>query len=422
MPPPSNDIVLDRLTKFISLLWLPALMLFVVIWFKPDAISTLQGIGVRPQFLFFSICAAGIFLSWRFNRSRILFALIALLLSYAFIAAVAGKGRAVDESMVSLVIGTLLALNFLWITLIPERGVISGMGRLAAFIFAVESGMVLLILSVPALDPLLHEIQAYRTTRLFPESTLSVVTTATAGFTASIILARVIWMRSAIDAGILVSLLAAMFGINFIGASQAEALFFATAALVLQATIIQDSHARGYADELTGLPARRALDEQLMRLGKQYVIAMVDVDHFKKFNDEYGHDVGDQALRFVAAQLAHTRGRAQAYRYGGEEFTLVFRGKTLEEVWAYIDQSRERIENARFTIRAPDRPMGKPRKLKGPGSKKTVSVTVSIGAAQSDAEHRYPQEVIKAADKQLYSAKHAGRNRTAMIDLGSTRS
>jgi len=410
--------VLDRLIQSISLLWLPALMLFVAAWFKPEAIDILREVGVKPQLLFYSICTAGVFLSWRFNRSRILFALVSLLLAYAFVAAVAGKGRAVDESMVSLVIGTLLAVNYLWIVLIPERGVISSMGRLAAFIFAVEAGMVLVILSVPALAPVLHEIQAYRTARLFPEASLSVVTITAAGLTAGVILARVIWMRSAIEAGLLVSLLAAMFGINFIGVSQAEALFFATAALVLQATIIQDSHARVYTDELTGLPARRALDEQLMRLGKQYVIAMVDVDHFKRFNDEYGHDVGDQALRFVAAQLARTRGRAQAFRYGGEEFTLVFKGKTMEEVWTYIDQTRERIDNTRFTIRAPDRPEGKPRKQKGPGSKKTVSVTVSIGAAQRNAEHRYPQDVIKAADKQLYSAKQAGRNRTAMVGLG----
>lgn len=418
MQPLSANILIDRLTKSISLLWLPALMLFIAVWFKSETIETLREIGVKPQLLFYSICAAGIFLSWRFNRSRILFALVALLLSYAFIAAVAGKGRAVDESMVSLVIGTLLALNFFWIVLIPERGVISGMGRLAAFIFAVEAGMVLLILSVPTLAPVLREIQAYRAARLFPETSLSVVTVVAAGLTATVILVRMIWMRSAIDAGILVSLLAAMFGINFIGVSQAEALFFATAALVLQATIIQDSHARVYTDELTGLSARRALDEQMMRLGKQYVIAMIDIDHFKKFNNEYGHDVGDQALRFVATQLARTRGRAQVFRYGGEEFTLLFRGKTMEEVWAYIDQTRERIENARFTIRAPDRPKGKPRKPKGPGSKKTVSVTVSIGAAQRDTENQYPQDVIKAADKQLYIAKRAGRNRTAMIDFG----
>lgn len=411
-------VVLDRLTKSVSLLWLPIIMLWVSLWFKEEAIDVLRDVGVKPQLLFYSVCAAGVFLSWRFNRSRILFALITLLLSYAFMTAVAGKGRAVDENLVSLVIGTLLALNFFWIVLIPERGVISSMGRLAAFVFAVEAGLVLVILSVPTLAPVLDQIRAYQTPNRIPETSLSLVTIVTVGLTAAVILVRSIWTQSAIDAGLLAALLAAALGINYIGISQAEALFFATAALVLQVTIIRDSHARVYTDELTRLPARRALDEQLVRLGKQYVIAMVDIDHFKRFNDEYGHDVGDQALRFVAAQLARTKGRAQVYRYGGEEFTLLFRGKKLEEVWAYIDQTRERIDNARFTIRSADRPKNKPRNPEGPGSRKTMSVTVSIGAAQRDAEHRHPEDVMKAADKQLYSAKQAGRNRTAMVEFG----
>jgi diguanylate cyclase (GGDEF)-like protein len=411
-------IVFDRLTKSVSLLWLPVLLLWASVWFRDEAIQILRDVGVKPQLLFYTVCATGIFLSWRFNRSRILFALVTLLLSYAFITAVAGKERAVDENLVSLVIGTLLALNFFWIVLIPERGVSSSMGRLAAFVVAVEAGLVLLILSVPTLAPLLDEIRAYQTPHRIPETTLSLVTFVTVGLTASVIFVRALWIQSSIDAGLLVALLAAIVGVNDIGNSQAEALFFATAALVLQITIVRDSHARVYTDELTGLPARRALNEQLMRLGKQYVIAMVDVDHFKRFNDEYGHDVGDQALRFVATQLARTKGRAQVFRYGGEEFTLLFRGKTLEEVWTYIDQARERIDNARFTIRARGRPKNKPRDPKEPDHRKTLSVTVSIGAAHRDAEHRRPEDVIRAADKQLYNAKQAGRNRTAMTDFG----
>ena len=58
-----------------------------------------------------------------------------------------------------------------------------------------------------------------------------------------------------------------------------------------------------YHDELTGLPGRRALNEALLRVGSRYAVAMVDVDHFKHFNDAYGHEVGDQVLRMVAAQL-----------------------------------------------------------------------------------------------------------------------
>lgn len=408
----------NSLVKTASLLWLPALMLFLPIWFKSEAIEILRNVGIKPQLLFYTICAAGVFLSWRFNRSRILFALVALILSYAFISAVGGKGQAVEDNLVSLVIGTLLAINFFWIVLVPEQGVFSNMGKLAVFIFAAEAGAVLLVLSAPTLAPLLHQIQSFKSALITIDMPLSLVTLALLGVATFIIFIRTVVARSEINAGLLTALLAAAYGIVNIGESQAEALFFATAALILQVTIIRDSHARVYTDDLTGLPARRALDEQLMRLGKQYVIAMVDIDNFKKFNDKYGHDVGDQTLRFIAAQLRYCKGRAQVFRYGGEEFTLLFRGKTLTEVWTYIDQIRARIENARFTIRGSDRPKDKPHSAKKNRFSKTLSVTVSIGAAQRDAEHRHYSDVIKAADEQLFNAKNAGRNRTAMTDFG----
>src|SRR4029077_7824091 len=80
-----------------------------------------------------------------------------------------------------------------------------------------------------------------------------------------------------------------------------------------------------FVDALTGLPNRRALDEALARLSGDYALAMVDVDHFKQFNDTHGHDAGDRVLRSVAQQLRATRG-GQAFRYGGEEFCLLFTG------------------------------------------------------------------------------------------------
>lgn len=84
-----------------------------------------------------------------------------------------------------------------------------------------------------------------------------------------------------------------------------------------------------YQDELTSLPGRRALKEYLLKLGSEYTIAMFDIDHFKKFNDTHGHDVGDQVLRMVASKLATVSGRGKSFRYGGEEFTLVFSEKSL---------------------------------------------------------------------------------------------
>ncbi|MEK1908313.1 MAG: GGDEF domain-containing protein [Pseudomonas sp.] len=182
--------------------------------------------------------------------------------------------------------------------------------------------------------------------------------------------------------------------------------------LVVIAAVAQEAYQMAFRDELTGLPGRRVLNERLQRLGRNYVIAMADVDHFKKFNDTHGHDVGDQVLRLVASQLRKIGGGGRAYRYGGEEFTLVFPGKTLAECLPHLEVVRQAIEVYRIQLRdKQQRPrsdkQGKQRRSGGAASE--VSVTVSIGVAER-GQQSTPEEVIKAADKALYSAKSAGRN------------
>jgi GGDEF domain-containing protein len=168
-----------------------------------------------------------------------------------------------------------------------------------------------------------------------------------------------------------------------------------------------------FRDELTGLPGRRALNERLQRLGRQYVLAMADVDHFKRFNDTHGHDVGDQVLKMVASRLRKIGGGGRAYRYGGEEFTLVFPGRSVEECLPHLEAVRQSVESYALQLRdASSRPkddrLG--RAARGKVSTSQVSVTISIGVAERQGEQRTPDEVIKAADQALYGAKKAGRN------------
>ena len=101
------------------------------------------------------------------------------------------------------------------------------------------------------------------------------------------------------------------------------AWFSAFSAIALTLSMIFEAHHIAYTDELTGILGRRALMEHFLGLGKKYTVAMVDIDHFKNFNDTYGHDVGDEVLRRVARVLDGVKD-GRAFRYGGEEFTLVF--------------------------------------------------------------------------------------------------
>ena len=184
--------------------------------------------------------------------------------------------------------------------------------------------------------------------------------------------------------------------------------------LMIAAAVAHEAYQMAFRDELTGLPGRRALNERMQRLGRNYVLAMGDVDHFKKFNDTHGHDVGDQVLRLVASKLAKiSNGGGRAYRYGGEEFAIVFAGKTVEECLPHLEVIRESIANYSIQLRNPDnRPQDdlQGRQKRSGSGATSVSVTVSIGVAERLPEHRTPDEVLKAADQALYSAKGAGRN------------
>ncbi|MGI4838710.1 MAG: GGDEF domain-containing protein [Janthinobacterium lividum] len=191
--------------------------------------------------------------------------------------------------------------------------------------------------------------------------------------------------------------------------------------LMIAAAVAHEAYQMAFRDELTGLPGRRALNERMQRLGRNYVLAMTDVDHFKKFNDTHGHDVGDQVLRLVASKLSKVSGGGRAYRYGGEEFALVFAGKTLEECMPHLEVIRGVIAAYNIQLRNPDRPQDdlQGRQRRAGSAATSVSVTVSIGVCERMPEQRTPEEVLKAADQALYAAKGAGRN--CVVSYGQNR-
>jgi len=199
-----------------------------------------------------------------------------------------------------------------------------------------------------------------------------------------------------------------------VGAAPTASLYLMAASLILALSVIETSYSMAYRDDLTGLPARRALMRDLEALSGTYTLAMVDVDHFKKFNDRHGHDVGDQVLKMVAMRLGRAPGGGKAYRYGGEEFTLVYAGRIREDALPHLDEVREAVEHARFSVRSWTRPKNKPTQTKGgKAAGRTLSVTVSIGMADSTSKDPTPEKVLKKADQALYRAKKAGRNRVS---------
>ena len=232
---------------------------------------------------------------------------------------------------------------------------------------------------------------------------------------AFLLCAAALWRRrTPVEAGLLGASVAA--GLAYARPDDLR-YFLSAAVVVLGASLVENAFVLAFHDGLTGLPGRRALEERLAQVGRTYALAMLDLDHFKKFNDKHGHEVGDQVLKLVASRLRQVSGGGEAFRYGGEEFTVVFAGRTAAEAKAHMDALREDIAESSFTVRSPGRPSKKP---KGPLPSRTsvvtkeLKVTISVGVAERGAKYPSLDEVMKAADKALYQSKKAGRNRVSV--------
>jgi len=179
--------------------------------------------------------------------------------------------------------------------------------------------------------------------------------------------------------------------------------------------LIEDGRRLAFHDRLTGMPNRRAFEDRVARLRGDYALAVVDVDRFKVFNDRYGHETGDQVLRMVATTLDRVGGGGWACRYGGEEFVVVFPGLAAGEAADHLESLRIAIAERGFVVRSPARPKRRPRRTSKTRKDRRVRVTVSVGVASPGARRPMPDDVLRAADKAMYRAKNAGRNRVVAV-------
>lgn len=385
------------------------------------------------DFYYYAVFSAGALLAWRFHSSRVILVLLTLLLAHRAIdffsagrIVAAGPGRIAFE-----IVAFLLPVNFLVFSLIAERGfVVQAIFPRLGLLF-VESVLVAVLCAPGAV----HSPRILRLNLLnphwfawtkMPQLTLLAFITCLA-----VLLIRFLLRHKPVDNGLLWSLAATLLGLQAGAIGQIGSAYFATAGLILVASLVENSYFLAYHDELTSLPARRAFNDAVPALEPPYVVAAVDIDHFKNVNDTYGHDAGDQVLSMVAARLARINSGGHAYRVGGEEFTVLFPGKTIKEVLPSLEALHLAIAETSFRVRSttdrrkvprgPDRRGQKQRRAKSAERQKSgqLSVTISIGVAEPGGKTGRIEDVIQAADKALYRAKRGGRNRIESV--GSSR-
>jgi diguanylate cyclase (GGDEF)-like protein len=390
-------------------------VLLIAAWLLVPAMSGLPTVTVG-----YAVCAVhalGVILGIVFRRGRIVFALLMLAIAYACYPWLLRNGLAGFRARTVFAALCILApLNFALLVVASERGLFNSHGaRRLAVILVQAAGTWWIVLEAKT------DFVASVYSPIYPVPLLSAIPIPQWGMVtlvAGMVVALGAWLvrRQPLDLGLAGAIVAFGIAMSRVAVHNEFAMFVAAGGLILTITVLQDTFRMAFRDELTGLPSRRDLNERMMGLGRRYVIAMADVDHFKKFNDTHGHDLGDQVLKMVAMKLAGVGGGGTAYRYGGEEFTVLFPGKDLERALPHLDALRRDIESYRLALRAADRaPAAQTGRRKRGGFRdaKSVSVTISIGVAERNDKLATPEAVIKAADRALYRAKNKGRNQVS---------
>jgi diguanylate cyclase (GGDEF)-like protein len=181
---------------------------------------------------------------------------------------------------------------------------------------------------------------------------------------------------------------------------------------VTERKLLEDKlSALAMTDGLTGIANRRAFDEALerewkrtLRDGSQISLLLLDIDRFKAFNDNYGHQVGDDCLRSVAvAVTGAVRSTDIAARYGGEEIAIILPNTGMDAAAAVAEKIRAAVEALQLSHKG--NPEG--------GGHITVSIGAATALARIGGTIRMPESLLLSADNALYKAKHEGRNRVA---------
>ncbi|MEN8258356.1 MAG: GGDEF domain-containing protein [Thermodesulfobacteriota bacterium] len=394
---------------------------------KEEELHALLTILPALPYLLFSLLVV---IGWRYNNAGLIFSCLVLGFGY-FVFAL--KPAALQDTPLALMASFLLPFNLLFSSFYAKKRIFTPFGAIWAGLIVLQVCLVLLICaplqyelsspwrwlsrSMPGFAAI-HGAASQKILAFLASQVVfnlqAISTTIFLAYLLPFILLGYRFLRNLDIAltgymGTLVALLLALVADNSVSGLM---ICFSTAGIIMLITTIEASYSMAYLDELTGLRGRRSLNELMLNLGKTYAIAMLDIDHFKKFNDTYGHKTGDDVLKMVATVFSKIRGNAKTFRYGGEEFTAVFPGKTAEEAQPYLEKIRRDIEESGFVVRSKTRKKkSAENRGKDTETKKTVSVTISIGAATSSKKLDSPEKVIKAADAILYKAKKAGRNR-----------
>lgn len=392
--------------------------------------SLLNGVLEALSYFPYPVLAIGIFLSWRYNNTGLVLSSFSLVLMYLSLRTFGAPvyGENVLAPSVCKATLFLFPVNMIGFSMLLKRRIFTTLGSLYLFAFLLQ-----VLVAAIVFNPQGHAFLGFKTVFSYysPDAVNSVLAVSQGLtrfmngitrlpcllvllWTLMFLFIRYVYKRDIHLAGFSMIFASAMAGM-LMGGTLASAcvLFTASGALVIIASL-EGAFVMSDQDPLTGLNARKGLNALLNSLKEKAVLALVDLDHFNQFNDDYGPDTGDEVLKIVGDKLSDMIKGVRVFRYGGEEFLAVLPGLDGHKAERVLDEFRRKIEVFPFLTMQSQRKiiLPVPGKEIRPLNRKT-HITVSIGAAAFSG-HGQPHDVLKSADSALNKAKQQGRNRVVL--------
>jgi diguanylate cyclase (GGDEF)-like protein len=354
----------------------------------------------------------GLIFGWYFASSRMILSLLVLALTDRALILVpinGGDQESVGQTIVAIT-AVLVPLNLLAFSILKEDSITTVRGVMRVLLVLVQP-FLLLWLCLPDQHDLASSFTREYIPPLYTEWT-PIPQPALFAFATALLLhfIRFALHRDPLEGGAIWALVAIFVAYHTSRYGWQPTNFFMAGGLILFVTLLQSFYQRTYRDELTGIPGRLAYDQAIGQLGKRFSVAIIGIDQLTQYANMHGKSVGEQILKLIAPRVQAACSEGQIYRTTGEEFTVLFPGKSATETLGTLETVRKSIEAIGLFLRGRDRVWEQRGTQKASSRDRALSITLSIGVAEKLSDTASLTLVIKSAYRALYEAKGIGGN------------
>jgi diguanylate cyclase (GGDEF)-like protein len=404
--------MLSQLWKSILAVLFPGGLIFLIAigFLRPQGLPmwSQQPVAALP----YIVLTFGLIFGWYFASSRMILSLLVLALAdrAQLLLHTADVDQGVMSQTIDAITAFLVPLNLLAFSILKEDSITTLRGAMRVLLVLVQP-FLLFWLCLPEQHDLASSFTREYLPSLYTEWT-PIPQPALFAFSTALLLhfIRFAFHRDPLEGGAIWALVAIFVAYHTSRYGWQPTNFFMAGGLILFVTLLQSFYQRTYRDELTGIPGRLAYDEAIGQLGKRFSVAVIGIDQLTQYANIHGKPVSEQILKLVAPRIQAACSDGQVFRTTGEEFTVLFPGKSTTDTMGTLDIVRKSVEGIGLFLRGRDRVWEQRGTQKAGSRDRELPITLSIGVAEKQSDSATLTLVIKSAYRALYEAKGIGGN------------